>query len=107
MEPDPPCLAAVARGVDLEVGEERRRFPLQQPEAGDRHPADLQLGTFAEEVVVHDEGDGAKGNLAFRAPQEGVYSYLWENKKGKRPVVLKVKLTLSGGARVKSVTPEK
>jgi hypothetical protein len=60
-----------------------------------------------EETVVHDEGDGAKGNLAFRAPEDGVYSYLWENKKGKRPVVLKVKLTLSGGARVHSVTPEK
>jgi hypothetical protein len=58
-----------------------------------------------KDVVVHDEGDGPKGNLAFTAPEDGAYSYLWENKKGKKNVMLRVRLTLSGGARVTSMVP--
>ena len=61
VEPDSPRLAAVARGIDLEVGEERRGLPLQQPEAGDRHPADLQLGAFPEAKLTYAIDDKRQG----------------------------------------------
>jgi len=59
----------------------------------------------AKDTVVHDEGEGPKGGMTFRAPSDGAYSFLWENKKGKRSVMVRVKLSLSGSARVTSWVP--
>ena len=47
MKPDTSCFSSLARLIDLEVREERRRFFLEHAEAGHRHPPNLQLGPFA------------------------------------------------------------
>jgi hypothetical protein len=53
MKPNPPCLASFRRLIDLEISEERRRLPLEDPEAGDCHPANLQLGALAQPELEH------------------------------------------------------
>jgi len=58
-----------------------------------------------KDEVVADEGDGPTGSLAFKPPEAGAYSLLFQNKKGKKPVQVTVKLKLSGGARIESLEP--
>ena len=48
MKPHSPRLAPLCSRVDLEVCEQRRRFLLEHSETAHRHPANLQLGPFAQ-----------------------------------------------------------
>src|SRR5258705_3593084 len=50
---DARSLGSVVGSVDLEIGEERARFFLQQPQYADRHAADLQLGPLAAAQLEH------------------------------------------------------
>lgn len=54
------------------------------------------------EVVVHDEGAGTNGTIAYQAPDQGTYSLLWQNRDAD-PVELSV--TVRGQARVVNVAP--
>src|SRR6267142_2265880 len=46
-------LRAIVGSVDLEIGEERARFFLQQPQYSDRHAPDFKLGPFAAAQLEH------------------------------------------------------
>src|SRR3954471_5456607 len=53
MKPHPPGFPTLARLIELEVGEERRSFSLEDAEAGRSHPTNLQLGPLAETKLQH------------------------------------------------------
>src|SRR4051812_9749338 len=53
MKPHPPGFPTLARLIELEVGEERRSFSLEDAEAGRSHPTNLQLGPPPETRLHH------------------------------------------------------
>jgi hypothetical protein len=55
-----------------------------------------------KEVVTHEQGEGTYGTIPFRAPSEGVYSFMWQNDNSSA-VTLTVEI--SGGVRLESYQP--
>src|SRR6186997_3658020 len=46
-------LSTLARIIELEVGEERGSFPLEDTETGRSHPANLQLRSLSQAKLQH------------------------------------------------------
>ena len=47
-------------------------------------------------MIEHQKGTSAEGEIAFEAPSEGVFSFMWKNE-GQSPVTLEVSLSGDGG----------
>lgn len=71
-------------------------FEADAPLAWDVHSHDGQR------VLVHDNGTAANGTINLQAPEEGVYSLLWENR---RDAATTVSVTVRGSATLAGIAP--
>lgn len=57
------------------------------------------------EVIVHQKGNDAEGELRFVAPSSGVFSFLWVNEND-APFEIEVEVRVGDGAAIHSWAPE-
>ena len=110
---DPRCFLFVVGDVDLEVGEQRRRFALEDAQTRDRHPPDLELGALAAaQLEAEWEREVTDAQAAYvRAVQALLERHAWVTDKVHRrklareaarsvlPNATEVKIVVSGNAR--------
>lgn len=55
--------------------------------------------------MIHDKGAAGQGQIVFRCPGKGLYSFLWKNE-GSEPLTLRVSVILQGDIQIHSWHPE-
>ena len=67
---------------------------------------DIHSHPNQDQVVIHDKGTAGQGQIAFRCPGKGLYSFLWKNE-GVDVVTLRVSVSLQGDVQIHSWHPKR